>query len=395
MKTYRRIRRRSAATREIGSQQKDHKMDQPFFASSGPESFFQPSASIQRKCENCQKEEKVQKMAETETGKADEKEEEKIQKSEAAPASGNSFFKGTSNYILSIGSKGQSLPNAQKQFFAARMGNEFSDVKIHTDKEASKSAREIGAQAYTYKNHVVFGEGKYQPDTSEGKKLLAHELTHVIQQNGGKVHRLAEKPHEDEVAPMPAVLPPIFTYGFGTRTDNKIAYGNCEGVSVQGVTVANYDHGTYSASGTPTLSEECDGCTGNDCITMSGNITSTFHANPTVSLPSVPAGLSECETTAVSNFINTTLSSHEQDHVNAFNTYNGTVVTPFNYTGCRDGFDQYILDIHNGIDAARIASANALSAALDPFNVAIPCDCPDPEPEIEGGQADADGGGEE
>ena len=108
-----------------------------------------------------------------------------------------------------------------------------------------------------------------------------------------------------------------------------------------------------------------------------GNIVSIFQANPVVTLPSVPSGLSVCERNAVQSFIDTTLSQHEQQHVSAFNTYNATITTPFTYTGCRTGFDAYILGIHNGIEASRVASANVLSNALDPFNPTIPCNCPE------------------
>jgi len=62
------------------------------------------------------------------------------------------------------------------------MDHDFSRVKLHTNEEAAQSASGLNAQAYTYKNHIVFNENKYQPSIHEGKKLLAHELTHVVQQ---------------------------------------------------------------------------------------------------------------------------------------------------------------------------------------------------------------------
>ena len=64
----------------------------------------------------------------------------------------------------------------------SRFGADFSDVRVHTDAAADKSAHELGANAYTKGNNIVFGSGKYKPETAEGKKRLAHELTHVIQQ---------------------------------------------------------------------------------------------------------------------------------------------------------------------------------------------------------------------
>ena len=63
--------------------------------------------------------------------------------------------------------------------------HDFSHVRIHTDGLAQQSARAVGAQAYTVANRVVFGQGAYAPDTGRGRKLIAHELTHVIQQGSG------------------------------------------------------------------------------------------------------------------------------------------------------------------------------------------------------------------
>ena len=64
----------------------------------------------------------------------------------------------------------------------SRFASDFSNVKIYADDRASKSAQSVDARAYTVGNDVVFGQGQYQPYTLEGKKLLAHELTHVLQQ---------------------------------------------------------------------------------------------------------------------------------------------------------------------------------------------------------------------
>lgn len=66
----------------------------------------------------------------------------------------------------------------------AHFGHDFSRVRVHADAQAAESARELTARAYTLGNDIVFGEGEYQPETSAGKQLLAHELTHVVQQNG-------------------------------------------------------------------------------------------------------------------------------------------------------------------------------------------------------------------
>ncbi|MCX6317005.1 MAG: DUF4157 domain-containing protein [Bacteroidetes bacterium] len=71
-----------------------------------------------------------------------------------------------------------------------RFGFDFSQVRIHNDAEAHSSAKAINAAAYTYRNNIVFGSGYYQPSSREGQKLLAHELTHVVQQYGTYLTRL-------------------------------------------------------------------------------------------------------------------------------------------------------------------------------------------------------------
>ena len=77
---------------------------------------------------------------------------------------------------------GQSLPKSMRALFEPRFGYDFSQVRIHTDAAAAKSARALNAHAYTVDQNIVFGLGKYAPDTSAGRRLLAHELTHVLQQ---------------------------------------------------------------------------------------------------------------------------------------------------------------------------------------------------------------------
>jgi hypothetical protein len=70
-----------------------------------------------------------------------------------------------------------------KEFMESRFGHDFSNVRIHTDEMAKTSATLLNALAYTVGNDVVFGQDNYQPSTMEGRKLLAHELTHVVQQS--------------------------------------------------------------------------------------------------------------------------------------------------------------------------------------------------------------------
>jgi hypothetical protein len=73
----------------------------------------------------------------------------------------------------------------QSPVAAPRAPRSFGDVRVHADAQAAESARAVNALAYTVGNHIVFDAGRYQPHTDEGRAILAHELTHVVQQGAG------------------------------------------------------------------------------------------------------------------------------------------------------------------------------------------------------------------
>jgi hypothetical protein len=79
---------------------------------------------------------------------------------------------------------GQALDGAAREAMEARFGRDFGQVRIHADPKAATSAREVDAAAYTVGSHVVFDTGRYAPDTARGRALIAHELGHVVQQQG-------------------------------------------------------------------------------------------------------------------------------------------------------------------------------------------------------------------
>jgi Domain of unknown function (DUF4157) len=82
---------------------------------------------------------------------------------------------------------GRSLDPAAREAMEARLGEDFSAVRVHDDAEATASADDIGARAYTFGNHVVSGPDGFSTASSEGTALLAHELTHVVQQAGASI----------------------------------------------------------------------------------------------------------------------------------------------------------------------------------------------------------------
>jgi len=137
-----------------------------------------------------------------------------------------------SSQIQGIKSGGQPMPKASRDFFEPRFGADFSNVKIHNDSTAHETSAAINAKAYTLGNHVAFGKGQYNPESSEGKHLMAHELTHVVQQGGAPSHisktnkvtsnkntiqRFGDKGHSDATESL---------VGFTTAQMKDIQFGN-------------------------------------------------------------------------------------------------------------------------------------------------------------------------
>lgn len=96
-------------------------------------------------------------------------------------------------------------------FMAARFGYNFSDVQIHRDEEAASRAGRLNARAFTVGNHIYFNRNEYKPATQGGMRLLAHELTHTLQQGGQNV-MVQKEDQKGEAAGKPEidfqVLPP-------------------------------------------------------------------------------------------------------------------------------------------------------------------------------------------
>lgn len=92
---------------------------------------------------------------------------------------------------------GQTLAASERAFFEPRFGQDFSGVRLHTDERAAQSARALRASAYTVGQDIVFGPGQFAPATDAGRHLLAHELTHTIQQrqtNAASARHIARQP---------------------------------------------------------------------------------------------------------------------------------------------------------------------------------------------------------
>ena len=100
--------------------------------------------------------------------------------------------------------RGQPLPGEVRAFMEPRFGAYFGDVRVHTDAEAAQLSRDLHAQAFTHGRDVYFGAGRYAPETDAGKRLLAHELTHVVQQGGAQVQTHPGSGKGEKESPKPS-----------------------------------------------------------------------------------------------------------------------------------------------------------------------------------------------
>jgi len=193
---------------DVYEQEADHMADQVMRMPdplASRDSFFKPAdKAIQRKCAHCEQEEKMLHRKESSAGEV---------------GSGSQL----ANYVSSLSTTGQTLSAGSRQFFEPRFGHDFSNVRIHTDAVAAKSAQSINALAYTTGNNIVFNSGQYSPETSAGQRLMAHELTHVVQQGGN----LTSNIQREVKAPAPAcsmvsAIPSAERYNFVVNTDTFV-----------------------------------------------------------------------------------------------------------------------------------------------------------------------------
>ena len=356
-----------------------------------PGAFFE--SAIQRKCEGaafrkCEGDDKQKVQKKTETG---------------APTASKSFF---NSYMDGIQSKGQPLGENTRGFFENRLSGRFSDVKVHTDSEATMAAKAVNAKAFTWQNHIVFNQQYFNEQSSAGKQLLAHELTHVLQQReqgnatlqrapedeGGAMNPMEEtaeaatpglqpadleqKATEQETKAIePEVLPNFST--FGKAPETITVFG--QSVTVQGETRAEFDNGVGTTKNLKAIpAKDCDGCSGPECVTVTGQLVIKYNVSTNVILPDVPEGLTPCQQGRVRDVIDNKIKPHEAEHVTAFNTYKGTVTLPINFTGCKTDIQAHVQAMHETDNESRTQAAKAKSAVLDPFVVPIDLDCAEP-----------------
>lgn len=141
---------------------------------------------IQRQCADCDDEIQLKAEADLQDGEG--------AATERVPA-------GLWARIKGLFSRGRPLRQSDQPAFADHLGHDFSNTRVHTDAESAAVTSALGATAFTFRNHVFFANGAYAPDQTSGRFLLAHELTHVVQQ--GAAAPLADRrPITDSAGPQ-------------------------------------------------------------------------------------------------------------------------------------------------------------------------------------------------
>jgi hypothetical protein len=139
-----------------------------------------PAAFLQRKC--------ACGGAPGVSGECEECQENRLQRK---PATFNSMTDTPANVSETLRAPGQPLDAAIRDYMESRFGHDFGRVRVHADSTSGQSARAVDALAYTVGRDVVFAPGQYAPGTVAGRRLIAHELAHVVQQSAGPANMQA------------------------------------------------------------------------------------------------------------------------------------------------------------------------------------------------------------
>ena len=146
-----------------------------------------------------------------------------------------------------LASSGRPLDPALQHDMGQRFGHDFSRVRVHSGADAEQSTREVNAHAYTVGHNIVFGAGQFAPGTHEGRRLIAHELTHVVQQSGADGMSVGRSNDKRSLSPVSSVVqrdpddrgstepgtprseyeeePEVIRYAVGARELRKLADG--------------------------------------------------------------------------------------------------------------------------------------------------------------------------
>ena len=156
---------------------------QPAAARRAPEHISRKRA----KCEDAEAPAAVQRKSDPTDEKGEE--DEGIVQAKTRNVDSPEASSEVASYIAASRGGGSPLPPSTRAHFEDRFGHDFSNVRVHTDTRSADAAAEINSYAFATGSDIHFGSGRFQPGTPQGDRLLAHELTHTIQQTGGRLQR--------------------------------------------------------------------------------------------------------------------------------------------------------------------------------------------------------------
>ena len=167
----------------------------------------QTKPDIQHKCAECEKKDKEKAAMQMKSEDPLREEENKLDQVQTKPnATGGTASPQLSSRIEQSAGKGKAMPDNTRAQMQSSFGYDFSGVNIHTDEESANMNRSLGAQAFTHGKDIYFNQGKYNPESSQGQHLLAHELTHVVQQDQGELQPIQrELSNSTHCSPVGAV----------------------------------------------------------------------------------------------------------------------------------------------------------------------------------------------
>ena len=243
-----------------------------------PVQMMEEEEAVQAKCDNCEKEETAQKMEEEEAVQT-----KAVSKSKTPSQNTESRLKNPQG-----GSKMDHQTKAQMEY---GFGADFSHINIHNDGTAAQMSQDMNAQAFAYGNDIYFNQGKYDPNSSKGKHLLAHELTHTIQQKGmvqKKVQRKKQESHAGlfELSKHNKIGGP--TFAPQAQYDMKLEFNPYQIVNCQEIDFIQT--GLAKVRGTPAFSSAADrnraltageGTVGTSIDQLSGNPNPQYTRNTT------------------------------------------------------------------------------------------------------------------
>lgn len=145
------------------------------------------------------KEEPIQQMKEEESvqNMEDEESVQQLEEEETVqtkPTTNSGANPSLGSRLKQSKGTGNKMDAKTRREMETRFGANFGSIRIHTDANAIQMSKELGAQAFTHGKDIYFNEGKYNPNSKEGQHLLAHELTHTIQQNGDQIKSMDQEP---------------------------------------------------------------------------------------------------------------------------------------------------------------------------------------------------------